>query len=118
MFFIFVWRGRGYLVLLAAISAFVLTAVVASALGFRDATLPTYLIEIAATAAAFVPIWIYGNKWNSMERVLIDKATGEEFTVRGRHSAFGIPMQYWALIWPAVITAILGYAIFKPLLDR
>jgi len=116
--FILIWRGRGYLVFLAAISGFVLTAIVANALGFRDATLPTYLVEIAATAAVFAPIWVFGNKWNSVERVLIDKATGEEFPVRGRHSAFGIPMQYWALIWPVVIIGILGFTVSKQLLGR
>lgn len=116
--FIFVWRGRGWLVLLAAIAAFVITAIVADALGFRDATPPTYFVEILSTVAMFVPIWIYGNKWNAVERVLIDKATGEEFTVRGRHSAFGIPMQYWALIWPVVLVAILGYTVAKPLLGH
>jgi hypothetical protein len=116
--FIFIWRGRGYLVLLAAIAAFVVTALVASALGFRDATLPTYGVEIIVTAIMFVPIWIYGKKWNSSERVLIDKATGIEFTVSPRHSAFGVPMQYWAMIWPPLIVLILGYAMSEQWLKR
>lgn len=106
-----IWRGRGYLVFLAAVAAFMLTAIIANAFGYRDATPPTYLIEIMMTAILFVPIWIYGNRWNSVERVFIDKITGDELTIRGRHSAFGIPMQYWALIWPAAVVVILGIAM-------
>src|ERR1700722_10946569 len=97
--FLLVWRGRGYLVFLAAIAAFVLTAAIALALGYRDATIQTYVVEIIVTAILFLPIWIYGKRWNSVERVLIDKRTGNEVVIRGRHSAFGIPMQYWAIIW-------------------
>jgi hypothetical protein len=108
---VLVWRGRGYLVFLAAVAAFVLTAVIANALGYRDATMPTYAVEIIMTAIVFLPIWIYGKRWNSAERVLIDKSTGNEVILRGRHTAFGIPMQYWAIIWPVMIIAILGFTI-------
>lgn len=108
---VFVWRGRGYLVFLAAIAALALTAAIAHALGYRDATMPTYAVEIVTTAIIFLPIWIYGKKWNSAQRVLIDKKTGNEIVLRGRHSAFGIPMQYWAIIWPVVVIIILGFTI-------
>jgi len=110
---VLVWRGRGYLVFLAAIAAFFLTAVIANALGYRDATTPTYLVEALTTAALFVPIWFYGNKWNAVQRVLVDKRTGKELTIRGRQSAFGIPMQYWAVIWPSLIVVIIGFAVLK-----
>ena len=110
---VFIWKGRGYLVFLAAIAALAMTAIIANALHYRDATPPIYAIEILTTTILFVPIWIFGKKWNSTKRVLIDKKTGKEVIFWSRHSAFGIPMQYWAIIWPTVIAVIVGFLIAK-----
>jgi hypothetical protein len=39
-------------------------------------------------------------------RVLIDKATGQEVTLRERHTMWFIPIRYWAFFW-----AILGLVL-------
>ncbi|HYS46631.1 MAG TPA: hypothetical protein VEM35_09340 [Rhizomicrobium sp.] len=109
---ILIWRGRGYLVFLAAIAALFLTAGIGSTLGLKDATAPIYAVEFLVTLAVFAPIWFYGRKWNSQSRVLMDTATGEEITFGNNHRAFGIPMQYWAFIIPVLLLVV--FALAKP----
>jgi hypothetical protein len=47
-------------------------------------------------AGAFV--WKVGVRLNSTPgRVVIDKETGQELTLRQHHSLFFVPMQYWAI---------------------
>jgi hypothetical protein len=101
-----VWRGRGYLVPLAIIANLALTALIASALGFRDATIQTYALEFFLAVVLFIPLWVYGKKWNSERRELIDKATGKEFVIGNHHRFFWMPMQYWTVIYPVVLLLI------------
>ena len=82
MIFFFVWKGRGYLVLLAMIATILLAAVIGSALGFKDATTQMYVLEFIIAIVLFLPIWFYGTKWNSQTREFIDKKTGQEIVIK------------------------------------
>jgi ribose/xylose/arabinose/galactoside ABC-type transport system permease subunit len=112
---ILIWRGRGYLVFLAVIAALFLTAGIGSSVGLKDATTQMSVLEVVVTSAVFVPIWFYGRKWNSQSRVLMDVDTGEKFAFGNNHRAFGIPMQYWALIVPPLVLVLLIFAGYRHL---
>jgi hypothetical protein len=101
-----VWQGRGYFVPLAIIADLALTGLIASALGFRDATIQTYALEFFLAVVLFMPLWVYGKKWNSERHELIDKATGKELVIGNYHRFFWIPMQYWAVIYPVALLLI------------
>src|SRR6266481_3060931 len=103
---LFIWQGKGYLVLLAIIADFILTALIGPALGFQDATIQIYVVEFVLALLLFLPIWFYGKKLNSERRTLIDKATGKEIVIGNYNRAFWIPMQYWAIIYPIVLLLI------------
>jgi hypothetical protein len=97
---IFIWRGYGFLVPIITIFTVGLISVVFTSI-FK--TTQPYGVCIGAFAAA-VAIWFTGSKFNSptKNRVMIDKATGQEFLVRPNHSLFFIKMQYWAFIIAAI----------------
>lgn len=109
---IFIWKGKGGFVFLAIILNFVLTAIIGSYLGFEDATIEIMTLEFILSLLLSIPIWIYGKKWNSEKLELIDKATGNEFIVTGQNTAFWIPMQYWAIIFPSIILLIIIFYRF------
>lgn len=95
----FIWSGRGWVVFLAIIASGFLTL---AATGWEE-TARTQLVNFFFGILVSLPIWFYGKKWNSERRILIDKATGQEITTTNQHTAFGIPMQYWAFIFPALL---------------
>jgi hypothetical protein len=102
---IFIWTGRGYLVALAIVVDILLTGFIGSSLGIPDATVRIYVIEFLIAIALFVPVWIYGRRWNSHTQDLIEVSTNK----RNPHKAFWIPMQYWAIIYP--IALVLCFAV-------
>src|SRR3989344_2543796 len=103
--FVFIWTGKGYLVLLAMVADILLTALIGSALGFQDATVQIYILEFLFAVILFSPIWIYGRKWNAESKTLIEKESGKEILLQNAHKAFWIPMQYWAFIYPLALLA-------------
>jgi hypothetical protein len=58
----------------------------------------SYPFIAAFTITGFFSYFM-GKKWNTQEgRTFIDKASGQEVTIRPNHSLFWIPMQYWGFI--------------------
>jgi hypothetical protein len=90
-----------------------LTALIGIQLGLRDDTLPMMFLELAIAGLLCLPLWIWGREWNSQTRQLLDLETGEQLVLAQRHSAFGIPLQYWAIVWPGVVLAILIARAFE-----
>lgn len=109
---IFIWKGKGGFVFLAIILNFILTAIIGSSLGFQDGTIQIMILEFVLAVLLSIPIWIYGKKWNSEKREFIDKATGKEIIVTNQNTAFWIPMQYWAIIFPSIILLVLIFSKF------
>ncbi len=104
---IFIWKGKGAFVLVAIIVNFILTALIGPSLGFKDGTTQIVALELIIAILLSIPIWIYGRKWNSEKRELIDKLTGKELIITNQHSFFWIPMQYWAIIYPVIILLVM-----------
>jgi hypothetical protein len=61
-------------------------------------TNPLVGMSIGALGAA-AAVWFVGKKFNdpAKNRVMVDKATGQEFIISQNHSLFFIKMQYWAI---------------------
>jgi len=97
---IFIWKGYGFLVPIITIALVGFTSVLFSSV---FTTTQPYGVCIGALAAA-VAIWYAGNSFNSpaKDRVMIDKATGQEWIIKPDHSLFFIKMQYWAYIVGAI----------------
>jgi hypothetical protein len=96
-----VWSGKGILSVLVLIVSFVLLVnVIPKAQGDYAFVLSFFI------AAAFS--WFMGKKWNEGEaRTVVDKTTGQEFTLKPNHSLFWIKMQYWGIIFGAFGLVIL-----------
>jgi hypothetical protein len=105
MFFIF-WRGKGFIALLAAMAFSLVSAIINGAFKFTTSDPETYVVTAVVAAAIFLPLWNYGKKINSQITTLVDKSTGQEYTLKNSHSLFWIPVQYWAIIWPILFIII------------
>jgi hypothetical protein len=91
-----IWRGYGFLV---PIITLVVTAVVHLIVTAIFAPVQPWGICMGLLTSA-VALWFAGMKFNSpsKNRVMIDKATGQEFLLTQSHSLFFIKMQYWSFI--------------------
>ena len=107
---LFIWRGYGFLV---PIIAMVVIALCSFLFNSVLKTAPLVGMSIGALAAA-AAIWFVGKKFNdpAKNRVMVDKATGQEFMISQNHSLFFIKMQYWA-----IPLALLGMILLITLLS-
>lgn len=97
-----VWRGKGLVVLLAAI-VFWLMQMTVDAMNRPGAYANSMWAPILAGLIAAVPLWFLGRKFNSDEpRVLVDQKTGKKIVLKESHDFFFIPVEYWAFITLAV----------------
>ena len=101
-----IWSGLGFLpVLVMFVSTLLLSMAVPRNL-FEAALIVSFLITATFS-------WFIGNRLNGQKgHTVIDKQSGEEITIRQKHTLFWIKMQYWAFIALAlaIITAIQTYA--------
>jgi hypothetical protein len=82
----------------------IIVLVLANVTGWHGPDWATYFAMAVPAAAANA---ILAANSPSDERVVIDKATGHEFTVSSRHTLFWIPIKYWTfiiLVYPLVGT--------------
>lgn len=107
-----IWKGYGFLVPFIAAAIIGIISVVCWQLFSNTVFLGPCLGSSGAAAA----VWIIGNKFNSpaKNRVMIDKASGQEFLFKPDHSLFFIKMQYWAFLFGAVALFLLLAAILAP----
>jgi hypothetical protein len=108
---IFIWKGYGFLVPFIAAAVVAVTTLLLSAIFHPK---QPYDVCIGVLAAA-VAVWYTGNHFNSpaKNRVMIDKATGQEFLIKPDNSLFFIKMQYWAYIVGATGVFLLIALLFS-----
>jgi len=108
---IIIWRGYGFLVPFIAAAIIVPFSVVIWQVFPASIFLGPCIGSFAAAAA----IWFLGKKFNSSSknRIMIDKASGQEFLFKPNHSLFFIKMQYWAYVVGAAGVFLLLGAIIK-----
>lgn len=106
-----IWQGLGFLVPVIVLVSFGLLA----ALSPSDmSNTPQYIYTIIGTIIFLVDaaiIWYIAKKLDEKPgRVVIDKKTGREFVLKGKHTFFFIPLKYW----PYVIVGmnVVGVGIF------
>ena len=86
---IFVWSGRGFLLIIVWIAAAFISIKLPGTTGFYPSAIASFVTAIFA--------WFFGNKWNNKEgRIVIDERTGERLEIKSNHSFFWIKMQYWS----------------------
>ncbi len=106
-----IWRGWGFLVAVFVFGASLAMELVTESLTGDDDLYQTQAWPLAlALVAAGIATWFVGKYLNAKgARTVIDKATGKELTIGGRHDFFFIPMHYWgpALIGLAVLPFVL-----------
>jgi hypothetical protein len=99
-----IWQGRGGVTALIMILSMIIVLVLVNVTGWHGPDWATYFAMAVPAAAANA---ILAANSPSDERVVIDKATGHEFTVSSRHTLFWIPIKYWTfiiLVYPVVGT--------------
>lgn len=95
-----IWSGRGFLIAVLAFASCLGTQLVASQItgdqGYYEKH--PWLIGVAMVAAALI-LWLVG-RWvfPSKGRWVVDKETGQELQLEGKHSLFFIPARWWPLI--------------------
>jgi hypothetical protein len=97
---VFFWRGKGWLVPVITIGAFIGTQLaVNSILNDQDYYTQNTWPKILAGIIAAAGIWISSYNLNSAKKSFSGDLTGEsEATMSPQHSFMFIPMEYWALI--------------------
>ena len=104
MFIIF-WRGKGFLAPLFGILGFIILLVLTHFIPDNtQSKLITRICVFVSGAIAAGLCWRIGSKLNDpkQNRVVIDKQTGQEITLKRQHTFMFIPMQYYAFLWAAI----------------
>ncbi|WP_407529192.1 hypothetical protein [Methylobacterium oryzisoli] len=103
-----IWSGWGALTALIMGAALVAGVLVDPALARIGLPTPTGVVVVWVAAA--VLNWVVGTRLNNRPgRELVDPRTGQVVILRGRHTLFWIPMQYYSvLILLLGAVAILG----------
>lgn len=91
-----IWQGRG---LLAFVVPFFMVLIPQLFIPHKLWVANNYgIIGLASLASAGV-IYILGRRWNDPGRVMIDKASGQEFVLRRQDTLFFVPLRVWPAIW-------------------
>lgn len=98
-----IWRGLGWLVPVVGFAMMVLTQLaIDSTHGDGFYTANTWPKNVAVAAAA-VSVGLLGWYLNHVRRgTIVDEESGEVLGKAPSHNLFFIPVEYWALIIPAV----------------
>jgi hypothetical protein len=107
-----IWQGFGFLVAVIAFAALVLTETVSERITGNDQFYQQHgwVILIGMLFAATLTYGLHRLLLLQKQRVLIDKATGEEVVLKPNHSLFFIPVQLWPVVFVALglIFAVIG----------
>ncbi|SEP50722.1 hypothetical protein SAMN04487843_13934 [Methylobacterium sp. ap11] len=92
-----IWSGWGMLSVLIAAAGLVGSVLLDPALARIGIPTPTGVVLVWVVAAAFN--WWLGTRLNNRPgRELVDQRTGQIVILRGRHTLFWIPMQYYSVL--------------------
>jgi hypothetical protein len=104
------WQGSGFLVALIVFGCSLVVNIIFNAevgRGYYDHHKWPFAVSLIVSA---VICWFLGNYLRKRPgRVVIDKASGKEFTLNKSHTLFFIPMHNWAPI--LLVGALILFAI-------
>ncbi len=94
-----IWNGLGFLVPLIALACiFVMNQIVGDATFNGFGWPKSVALFVSAILVTILGFFLK----KQPDRVMIDKATGQEMAIRSRHSVFFIPVIYWGAIYAAI----------------
>ncbi|RYE27747.1 MAG: hypothetical protein EOP42_18795 [Sphingobacteriaceae bacterium] len=107
-----IWRGYGFLVPIITV---VTGALITVLIHFVFKTNQPWGISLGSFVSAAI-IWFWGKKLNdpAKNRIMVDKATGQELILKPNHSLFFLKMQYWAFLVAALGMVTLVSLIMQP----
>jgi hypothetical protein len=96
----FIWRGVGLAVVALTFGALVLTEVGVERLFSDDHYYQAHgWPKFVAFVLAAGMVWLLSDYIEKRQaRVVVDKQTGQEMTLRGTHHLFFVPLKYWPAI--------------------
>jgi hypothetical protein len=107
-----IWRGWGILVVVLAFAPLLLMQLAGDAMlgdGYYVAHRWPKFVGLALAAAL---VWLFSRLLDARPgRVVIDKETGEQLTLRGGDHLFFVPVRFWP---PLLLLAGVGFAVFSP----
>lgn len=99
-----IWSGLGFLIPIIGFGCLLLGEAVTESL-FQDTSYYQNhgWPKLAGLLIAAALVHLLGTALDRRPgRTMIDKATGQEVTLRGSHSLFFIPMKYWSYVFGAL----------------
>lgn len=111
-----IWKGWGILVIPIVAVCFVviggIVATIGAALGASSQSTGFLIMALSAGASGFVS-YVVGKRLNAGPgRVLVDKETGREITLKNSHSLFFIKMEYYGYVFAVIgALALLGWIL-------
>ncbi|MBS0472947.1 MAG: hypothetical protein JSR60_17890 [Proteobacteria bacterium] len=110
---ILIWKGWGIAVVgLLILSAFVVIGGATVVAGTAADEIQGWLPGPVCLLAAAMIFFLGRHLDDQPSRVFIEKATGQEFTIRRTHSLFFIGVSHWAPILAIVGVVLLGVKAF------
>jgi hypothetical protein len=99
-----IWNGWGWVVPVLAFFVALGTELLSEEITGQDRFYQEHpwLIVAAMVAAGSLVGLVALYLHRRPARVVIDKGTGEELTLREKHSFFFVPLRYWAALLPAI----------------
>lgn len=108
------WKGAGALVLIFGIVSALFTNVITSSVFNENNYFASHAwAQAMSLFIAGIASWFLGRHLNNRPgRVLVDKATGEEVTLRPTHHLMFIKMEYWGpIFWAIGLFVLLAAAV-------
>jgi hypothetical protein len=108
-----IWRGWGVLSIVILIGAAVAIEFISEAIAGNDQFYNnnSMMMPLAFFIGGILNYIISQKFFRSTDKVVIDKETGEETTLRKSHTLFFIPMVYWSFIFIAL--GVVGFFVEK-----
>lgn len=94
-----IWKGNGIVVIILFVIGYWITSFTANSIWGAGYTASHDWVIAAGIALGSIFCWLAGVSLERRgTRVVIDKATQQEMTLRSSDSLFFIPVKWWALI--------------------
>lgn len=96
-----IWSGFGFLVAVIGFAALILTEIVSENITGDDRFYQEHgwVILIGMLVAAILTYGLHRLLLLREGKVVIDKETGEELTLRLNHSLFFVPVKWWPVVF-------------------
>ena len=107
-----IWKGKGIVVIILFVIGYWITSFAANSIWSAGYTASHDWVSAAGIALGSIFCWFAGVSLERRgTRVVIDKATGREITLRSSNSLFFIPVKWWALVGLLAAGFVLAFGV-------